>query len=286
MVEGLLHSIKLKMQKTRHISKISLHGTQFLGDSDTSTCQKLFWLCVMMTGFTALTFMAIEIKNDFDRKNTKIELDSGHYPLDEVVFPGVTICSYNHYRQSFILWLHDLLIESGTFKSSLIEDGVWRPMTPKEITFQKMLHKAFYSGSKEKLTEDEEALLNQILENHQVKEYFKSFVQYVNQSSIQFTDSELLLTPRIVDEKYPVDDKRLIRSFMVQMSGQWDLHHRFISVEWHGSRNQSQQLLKFNPVLASSQGICSFLGPLPQPDDDKILSWPTGVIPGTSNFSN
>lgn len=270
------------MHLTKAVSKISLHGTQFLGDPETKCWAKIFWLSVLISGLSLLTNLSLELKSEFQRKNTKIELESSHSSLEEAVFPGIVICSYNHFRLSFVLWIHGLLVDDGVFDRLLIENGKWRAMTEDELTFREMLYKAFYAGRPYPMTPKENEMLKAILKNQVFVKYFEDFANKMNVERLNATHNvTLLMAKDIIDPDYELNDPSLIRSFFMEMSDQWELEKKFLSINWHGYWEENgEKLVKYDPVIATSQGICSWLGPLSKPDDDFILSWPNGVVPG------
>ena len=271
------------MSLAEAVSKLSIHGTQYLGDK--SWFSKLFWFIVIVSGFTLFIVLSLEIGKEFESKNTKLDLESGHSSLDDVVFPSIVLCNLNHYRLSFFLWLHDLLIKEGVMDEPLW-NGTWRKFDKKDNQFWRMLLKSFFSGGEESLTEFERKILKTILGIEEFQNYFKVFAEYVSQEKLKtsklYDNTTLIFAEDIMDDGYDYKDKDLIRSFMVELSSQWKLDNVFLSIKWYGSMID-QKLVKYDPVLATSQGVCSWLAPLPREQKNEILSWPLGVLPGENN---
>ena len=67
----------------------------------------------------------------------------------------------------------------------------------------------------------------------------------------------------------------------VELSGQWKVEQRFLSINWFGNVDKkSKSLVKHNPIMSTSEGICSWLGPLSMPDDELLFTWPVGAVSG------
>ena len=97
------------MEVHKNCSKISVHGFQYITDPDAGKCQKIFWIFVVVSFVSLLVVLTINLEKDFLERNTKVELDNTNAPLDEVIFPGVVICSENQTRRSFIGWIAENL---------------------------------------------------------------------------------------------------------------------------------------------------------------------------------
>ena len=62
------------------------------------------------------------------------------------------------------------------------------------------------------------------------------------------------------------------------------MEDRFVSIKWFGNIDKKKKkYLKFNPILPTPNGICSWLAPLPKEDDSDLFTWPTGVVSGANN---
>ena len=59
------------------------------------------------------------------------------------------------------------------------------------------------------------------------------------------------------------------------------VEQRFLSINWFGNVDKnSKSLVKHNPIMSTSEGICSWLGPLSIPDDELLFTWPVGSVSG------
>ena len=73
----------------------------------------------------------------------------------------------------------------------------------------------------------------------------------------------------------------LLKRYIHQLSGQWKVEQRFLSINWFGNVDKnSKSLVKHNPIMSTSEGICSWLGPLSMPDDELLFTWPVGAVSG------
>ena len=140
------------MKANECYAKLSLHGFQYLIDSR-GIFKKVFWILVILLGFSLLIFLGIKLQNDLTAKTTDIELEDRYAPLHDVIFPGTVICSHNKYRKSFVIWL----------KKNLESEYDLRKDKFSENHIKSMLDKAFFDGSEEPLTEQENELLKDLL---------------------------------------------------------------------------------------------------------------------------
>ena len=262
------------MTASEYYTKLSLHGFQYLTDSGTGIFKKFFWLLVIAVGFTLLIYLGLNLQNDLTSKTTVMELEDRYAPLHDVIFPGTVICSPNKYRKSFVLWLHENLEKEDLFKGENISENL----------IKSMLDKAFFEGSKEPLTGKENDLLSQLLKSSFLQNYFDDFVKTITKASVDtYPGAHLTNIPFDFGNKSGIfiQNEDLLKSYFHELSGQWKVEQRFVSINWFGNVDKnSKSLVKHDPIMATSDGICSWLGPLPRPDDELLFTWPIGAVSG------
>ena len=108
-----------------------------------------------------------------------MELEESHSRLQDVIFPGVAICSPNKIRKSFLQWISKSLNESG------------HHFLDKEIS--DLIKKAFLGGSKNPLTKRAQNLMTTLLNSNFFREYYWNFVREMNTSTIDTDGTTMML---------------------------------------------------------------------------------------------
>ena len=255
------------MEVHKNCSKISVHGFQYITDPDTGKCQKIFWILVVVSFVSLLVVLSMNLEKDFRERNTKVELDDTNAPLDEVIFPGVVICSENQMRRSFIGWIAKNLDKLDSINE-----------------IKQSLQKAFY-GSETNLINSEQKLLKILLNSEFLSNYFQSFINRLNVSKIDlYPEATLLPEPNVFPSNIAINDTKMIENYFSTISGQWKYEQRFVSIKWFGNVDKREKsIMKVNPIGYTSKGICSWLGPLTKQQEDLSI-WPSGVVSGTLTF--
>ena len=265
------------MKANEYYANLSLHGFQYLTDSRGGICKKVFWILVILNGFSLLVFLGIKLQNDLTAKTTDIKLDDRYAPLHDVIFPGTVICSHNKYRKSFVIWLKKNLESEYDLKNDKFSEN----------HIKSMLDKVFFDGSKEPLTEQEHDLLKDLLKSQFLQDYFNEFVETITKESVDIYPGAHLTNIQkynfgnsSVSENMNLNEV-LLKRYIHQLSGQWKVEQRFLSINWFGNVDKnSKSLVKHNPIMSTSDGICSWLGPLSIPDDELLFTWPVGSVSG------
>ena len=266
------------MKANECYARLSLHGFQYLIDSR-GIFRKVFWILVILLGFSLLIYLGIKLQNDLTAKTTDIELEDRYAPLHDVIFPGTVICSHNKYRKSFVIWL----------KKNLESEYDLRNDKFSEDHIKSMLDKAFFDGSKEPLTEQENDLLDDLLRSKFLQDYFNEFVETITKESVEIFPGAHLTNIRKYDfgnnsvggNMMLKEERKKLKRYIHQLSGQWKVEQRFLSINWFGNVDKnSKSLVKHNPIMSTSEGICSWLGPLSVPDDELLFTWPVGAVSG------
>ena len=265
------------MKAHEFCENLSLHGFQYLTDCRGGICKRIFWLLVILTGFCLLVFLGLKLREDLTSKTTDLELEEKYAPLHDVIFPGTVICSHNKYRKSFVLWLHKNLESEYKLKHDKFS----------QTCIKSMLDKAFFDGSEEPLTETENELLKDILRSKFLQDYFNEFVKTITRASVDTYPGAYLTNIRKYDfgnstvGENAMLKEVLLKRYIHQLSGQWKVEQRFLSINWFGNVDKSSKsLVKHNPIMSTSEGICSWLGPLSMPDDEFLFTWPVGAVSG------
>ena len=274
------------MKANECYANLSLHGFNYLTDSRGGIFKKVFWLLVISIGFTLLIYLGLKLQNDLTSKTTDIELQDRYASLHDVIFPGTVICSHNKYRKSFVLWLHENLQSEYNLKDDKFS----------EACIKSMLDKAFFDGSKEPMDETEKELLHDLLRSKFLQDYFNEFVETITKPFVDTYPGAYLTNIRKYDfgnsskakcstgssvEGNMMLKERLLKRYIHQLSGQWKVEQRFLSINWFGNIDKtSKSLVKHNPIMSTSEGICSWLGPLSMPDDELLFTWPKGTVSG------
>lgn len=270
------------MKANECCANLSLHGFQYLTDSRGGIFKKVFWSLVILIGFSLLIYLGIKLQDDLTAKTTDIELEDKYAPLHDVIFPGTVICSHNKYRQSFVLWLHENLENEYNSKHDKYNNDKFS-----DLNIKSMLDKAFFEGSVEPLNEKEDDLLTDLLRSKFLQDYFKEFVETITKPSVDTYPGAHLTNIRKYDfgnssvNKNMMLKEKLLKRYIHQLSGQWKVEQRFLSINWFGNVDKnSKSLVKHNPIMSTSEGICSWLGPLSMPDDELLFTWPVGAVSG------
>ena len=270
------------MKANECCANLSLHGFQYLTDSRGGIFKKVFWSVVILIGFSLLIYLGIKLQDDLTAKTTDIELEDRYAPLHDVIFPGTVICSHNKYRKSFVLWLHENLENEYNLKHDKYNNDKFS-----DLNIKSMLDKAFFEGSVEPLNEKEDDLLTDLLRSKFLKDYFNEFVETITKPSVDTYPGAHLTNIRKYDfgnssvNKNMMLKEKLLKRYIHQLSGQWKVEQRFLSINWFGNVDKnSKSLVKHNPIMSTSEGICSWLGPLSMPDDELLFTWPVGAVSG------
>ena len=265
------------MKANECCANLSLHGFQYLTDSRGGIFKKVFWALVILIGFSLLIYLGLKLQDDLTAKTTDIELEDRYAPLKDVIFPGTVICNHNKYRKSFVLWLHENLESEYNSKNEKFSENC----------IKSMLDKAFFEGSAEPLNEKETDLLEDLLSSKFLNDYFNEFVETITKPYVDTYPGAYLTNIRKYDfgnssvSNNMMLKETLLKRYIHQLSGQWKVEQRFLSINWFGNVDKkSKSLVKHNPIMSTSEGICSWLGPLSMPDDELLFTWPVGAVSG------
>ena len=269
------------MKANECYANLSLHGFYYLTDSRGGIFKRVFWLLVILIGFALLIFLGKGQIIKWTSKTTDIELEDRYASLHDVIFPGTVICSHNKYRKSFVLWLHENLQSEYKLKDDKFSENC----------IKSMLDKAFFDGSKEPMDETENDLLDDLLKSKFLQDYFNEFVETITKPFVDTYPGAYLTNIRKYDfgnssvEGNMMLKEVLLKRYIHQLSGQWKVEQRFLSINWFGNIDKtSKSLVKHNPIMSTSEGICSWLGPLSMPDDEFLFTWPKGTVSGDNEI--
>ena len=77
------------------LESTTVHGFVYLNRRN-SFCARIFWSCIILTGFSIAGYMIYNSLVDWDANQTITTLDSIATPIQEVQFPTVTVCPHEH----------------------------------------------------------------------------------------------------------------------------------------------------------------------------------------------
>uniref|UniRef100_A0A1B0G526 Sodium channel protein Nach n=1 Tax=Glossina morsitans morsitans TaxID=37546 RepID=A0A1B0G526_GLOMM len=88
-------AIRLCQDMTDLFSNISLHGYNKLFDSELLLYEKLIWLCLHITTFVVMIIILSFTWDYFVAQYFAINLHDPLYPVENIAFPAISICSNN-----------------------------------------------------------------------------------------------------------------------------------------------------------------------------------------------
>ena len=175
----------------------------------------------------------------------------------------------------------------------LVVEGKERTWTVEENQIFDQINKLFFFGSKDELQNIDFENLAIFLNSSFIWDYYWDFLNYLNKSRVSHPlEKDSISTPELLMAKHIINkdvefykQESVMGSYIAQLSGQWRIYQQVPDIRWFGSTNQSasHSQAKVDPIMATSQGICSWLAPLSSVDDQDLWTWPKGVVPGENN---
>lgn len=85
----------LKRHAKDYTGATSIHGFYYLGEDDRSIIERIFWLCCILGGMGLMFVFIRPIYQKWLDNPTIVSPDSTNYPIWNIYFPAITICSNN-----------------------------------------------------------------------------------------------------------------------------------------------------------------------------------------------
>ena len=117
----------------KYFEQTSLHGWQYLS-SEKWYIKKIYWWIICLSSIALSALLLISNLNQYVNSSTVTSIDSKTAPLDDITFPGLTICNVNQVTSSFF-WSVGI-DESDSFE-------------------KKAIFNEFLAGKKEEKSDDE-----------------------------------------------------------------------------------------------------------------------------------
>ena len=81
------------MTMEQFLEATTVHGFVYLNRRN-SFCARLFWSCIILTGFSIAGYMIYNSLIDWNANQTITTLESIATPIQKVQFPTVTVCPH------------------------------------------------------------------------------------------------------------------------------------------------------------------------------------------------
>ena len=81
--------------------RTSLHGWQYLGETNTPVLKRIFWFVVIFSSIISATVLIYYNTVVFQSSTVLVSVETMTAPLSEIYFPSVTVCNINQARKSF-----------------------------------------------------------------------------------------------------------------------------------------------------------------------------------------
>ncbi|EFN82791.1 Sodium channel protein Nach, partial [Harpegnathos saltator] len=84
----------------QYCANSSLHGLRYVGDSELSVIERIFWVISFTSALVTAIYYIIYLYQKWDGAPIIISLSPSPVPLTEFPFPSVTICNMNHAKKT------------------------------------------------------------------------------------------------------------------------------------------------------------------------------------------
>ena len=203
--------------------------------------------------------------------------------LSEVIFPGVVVCNNNQFRRNFVYWIINELKKDGKLgPDPIIKDGVKRSLNKEEQKVFDLIRGDYFEGSGLSKSVEHERLKKSILNSLFLKDYFLDFLRKMKLKILNETKHGINTTFIFHTD---FDDSLSTKgpgTFLVAMVGQCKRTQMIPHIGWKGNLNKSEKNNKIfvDHLQATTSGVCSWIAPLTNPNNEITEEWPKGAISG------
>ncbi|XP_044594174.1 degenerin mec-10-like [Cotesia glomerata] len=99
-IQMCFRKIKFNSFLEQYCSNSTLHGLRYLGDSQVSVIEKLFWICAFICAFLSAAYFILHLYNKWLSSPIIISMNPEPVSFEEFPFPSVTICNMNNAKKS------------------------------------------------------------------------------------------------------------------------------------------------------------------------------------------
>ncbi|CAD7084022.1 unnamed protein product [Hermetia illucens] len=76
----------------KYLLQSSLHGARYVVEDELKLFERLIWACIMILSICVVTYINILLANRFNSSPLQTVIENVRYPVENILFPAVTIC--------------------------------------------------------------------------------------------------------------------------------------------------------------------------------------------------